>query len=98
DAKTKVEAIEAIDAQVLPPIMQRLRAEPDGYRILVMPDHYTRVDTRKHFPTPPPFLIAGHKMSSTIPRRFTEADAATADLRVAYGHELMEFFLKSGMK
>ncbi|MEM6553649.1 MAG: cofactor-independent phosphoglycerate mutase [Planctomycetota bacterium] len=98
DAQTKVDAIEAIDAKVLPPLIQRLQAEPDGYRILVMPDHYTRIDTRKHFPTPPPFLIAGHKMSSTIPRRFTEADAATADLRVAYGHELMEFFLKSGMK
>ena len=97
DAMTKTQAIQAIDRHVVDPLVQRLEAEPDGYRLLVMPDHYTLVSTRKHDPTPPPFLVAGRGMRSAVQRQFTESDAAAADLRVAYGHELMEFFLFSGL-
>lgn len=104
DARTKVAAIEAIDEKVIGPIHQALeqRAEagPSGgghYRLLILPDHYTSVDSRKHDPTPVPFVMAGHKVRSVLQRPFTEANANESDLHITHGHELMEYFLRSGL-
>lgn len=105
DHATKVAAIEAIDEHIVGPIARKLRefGDPEsdssarGWRLLILPDHYTLVSTRKHDPTPPPFLMAGSWVRSVVPHMFTEADAARADLHIAKGHELMEYFLRSGL-
>ncbi|QDU72213.1 cofactor-independent phosphoglycerate mutase [Mucisphaera calidilacus] len=98
DAATKVAALEAIDRHVVGPIHEALVQRGEDWRILIMPDHFTRVETRKHDPTPVPFLIAGHKMNGVVERVYTEAAANEADLKIAHGHELMEFFLDSGVR
>lgn len=102
DWKTKVEAIESIDRLVVGPVARHL-ASPDGpaaWRLMVLPDHYTLVSTRKHDATPVPFLIAsGPGRSATAlgtpgpSARFTEADAGRTGLHVADGADLMSFFL-----
>lgn len=105
DWQTKVASIEAIDRHVVGPVARRLEAFGDpasdpsaeGWRLLVLPDHYTLVGTRKHDATPPPFLMAGSWVRSVVPRRFTEAEAAQSDLHIEAGHELMEYFLRSGL-
>jgi 2,3-bisphosphoglycerate-independent phosphoglycerate mutase len=107
DGRTKVDAIAAIDEHVVGPIHRSLiqrDAAGDGnsgsgepWRMLVLPDHYTRVETRKHDPTPVPFLMAGHKVHAAVPHAFTEKHANASDLHIQHGHELMEFFLKSGL-
>ena len=100
DAATKVAAIEAIDQHVVGPILSTLEKRADewgGYRLLYMPDHFTRVSNRKHDPTPVPFAICGSKVRGIVQRPFTEKNAHEADLHVAHGHELMEFFLFSGL-
>jgi len=103
DAKTKVAAIEAIDEHVVGPILRALEAreaggEKDGgWRILMMPDHFTSVATRKHDPTPVPFVVAGKNVRSVVAKPFTEANAQASDLHVKHGHELMEYFLFSGL-
>jgi len=100
DATTKVEAIEAIDQHIVGPIYKHLQENEsayDGYRVLVMPDHYTAVSTRKHDATPPPFVIAGKHIHNTVARPFNEASANASDLHIQYGHELMEYFLRSGL-
>ena len=68
-----------------------------GWRMMVLPDHYTLVDTRKHDPTPVPFLMAGHKVPSLRPKPFNEPNAHASDLHITHGHELMEYFLRSGL-
>ena len=98
DAATKVAAIEAIDTHVVAPIVEALEDSGEPYRVLVLPDHHTRVATRKHDPTPVPFVMAGTGVRGVVKGRFTEEDAAAADLHIREGHELMEFFLKSGLK
>ncbi|MFT5422388.1 MAG: 2,3-bisphosphoglycerate-independent phosphoglycerate mutase [Phycisphaerales bacterium] len=70
----------------------------DGWRVLVMPDHYTLCATRKHDATPVPFLMAGAWVRSIVERPFTEAAADEADLHIDPGCELMEYFLKSGLR
>jgi 2,3-bisphosphoglycerate-independent phosphoglycerate mutase len=105
DWQTKVASIEAIDRHIVGPVARRLEAFGDperdasaeGWRLLVLPDHYTLVGTRKHDATPPPFLMAGSWVRSVVPRRFTEAEATESDLHIEAGHELMEYFLRSGL-
>ncbi|MEX0774850.1 MAG: cofactor-independent phosphoglycerate mutase [Phycisphaeraceae bacterium] len=107
DAHTKVAAIEAIDQHVVGPIHtaleQRYRdvhdtgREGPGYRILYLPDHYTAVGTRKHDATPVPFVVCGSKIHNVVRRPLTERDANESDLHVKFGHELMEYFLFSGL-
>lgn len=96
DAATKQAAIEAIDEHVIAPVVEALEEGDQPYRVLVLPDHHTRVATRKHDPTPVPFLMAGTGVRGILKGRFTERDAAQADLHIREGHDLMEFFLKSG--
>ncbi len=98
DATTKVAAIEAIDRHVVGPILAALDERfADDHRVLLLPDHYTRVETRKHDPTPVPFAIRGKKIRGLLQRPFTEANANESDLHIAHGHELMEYFLHSGL-
>ena len=61
-----------------------------------MPDHYTAVSTRKHAPTPVPFAMCGRHVNSVLQQPFTEANAKRSDLHIKYGHELIEYFLRSG--
>lgn len=101
DPATKVASVAAIDDFVVGPIHKALveRASGGGeeWRMLVLPDHYTLVNTRKHDPTPVPFLMAGHKVNAVLKRPFSEAHANASDLHIAHGHELMEYFLRSGL-
>lgn len=101
----KVAALESIDEHIMIPLAEKLRSfgDPDvdprspGWRLLYMPDHYTLVSTRKHDPTPVPFMIAGAYVKSAVERPFSEAAALSSDLRVEHGHDLMEYFLRGGL-
>jgi len=102
DARTKVQAIEAIDEHIVGPVHAALKDRTAqgvdaGYRILYLPDHYTCVSDRKHNPTPVPFVICGHHIQSVLKRPFNEKNATESDLHVDFGHELMEYFLRSGL-
>lgn len=105
DWRTKVASIEAIDEHIIGPIVRRLEREGDpaedpgagGWRLLVLPDHATLVRTRKHDATPVPILLAGAWIRSVVEREFNEEAAATSDLLVDPGHDLMEYFLHGGL-
>ncbi len=105
DWKTKVASIEAIDEHVVGPVMSALEEygdpakhpDAEGWRLLVMPDHFTLCSTRKHDPTPVPFVMAGAWVRAAVSRPFTEEGSAESDLQIDPGHELMEYFLKGGL-
>ncbi len=104
DYRTKVASLEAIDEHVVAPIVQGLArfGDPErdssapGWRLLMMPDHYTLCSTRKHDATPVPFLMAGAWVRSTVARAFTEEASLESDLKIDPGHDLMEYFLRGG--
>ncbi|MHC1635053.1 MAG: cofactor-independent phosphoglycerate mutase [Candidatus Methanospirareceae archaeon] len=62
DIDMKVRAIEEFDKRVVGIILDGLeeRFREEGYRILVMPDHYTPVSLRKHTREAVPFAIYGY--------------------------------------
>jgi 2,3-bisphosphoglycerate-independent phosphoglycerate mutase len=97
DPATKIASIEAVDRHVVGPVREALDAREAPWRMLYLPDHYTRCDTRRHDPAPVPFAMCGHRVRGVVAHPFTEAHAAAADLSIKHGHELMEYFLYSGL-
>ena len=103
DWQRKVDSISAIDEHVVGPIVKRLRSlgseeDEDAWRMLILPDHYTLVRTRKHDATPVPFALAGSWIRSVVTGPFSEETARTSDLHIDPGDTLMEYFLYAGLK
>ena len=100
DWRGKIESIERIDAGVITPLSRALSETfgDEGWRSIVVVDHATPCETRQTDSVPTPFLMSGAFVRSVVRRPFTEAAAAESDLRVEVGHELMEFFLRSGLR
>ena len=65
---------------------------------MATPLYATPADDRTDHAMPVPFVITGYKMNGVVERPVTERAAAACDLNVEFGHELMEFFLKSGVR
>ncbi|MFN3167258.1 MAG: hypothetical protein ACE37H_09375 [Phycisphaeraceae bacterium] len=93
----KVNAIRLIDEHVLKPVEHALAARGE-HRLMATPLYATPADLRRDVAAPVPFVITGYKMAGVVPRAVTEPSASACDLKVPYGHELMEFFLKSGVR
>jgi len=94
EAELKTEAITDIDRHIVAPVLERLQAEGDDWRILVSPDHPTPVEVRTHTADPVPFAVAGKDIAHVVSGPLTEANAEKSDFHIEFGHELMEFFLK----
>lgn len=105
DWQTKVASLESIDRAIVGPVMGALERfgnpehdpESEGWRVLVLPDHYTLCSTRKHDATPVPFAMAGAWVRSVVERTLTERQANESDLHIDPGCDLMEYFLRSGL-
>lgn len=93
DVEGKVYALEQIDRHIVAPVLKRLQAEGDDWRILILPDHPTPCSVRTHTSAAVPFAIAGKDIESIMDNPFTEAFAEESDLHIAQGYELMEYLL-----
>ena len=95
DGGEKVKALEAIDREVVGPLLVALEAQGEPWRILVSPDHETPIDLRTHDRQPVPFAMMGTGLAPARPAGpMTEAEARKTGMHVPVGHELMEYFLK----
>jgi 2,3-bisphosphoglycerate-independent phosphoglycerate mutase len=93
DITAKVHAIEQIDEHIVGPVLKRLQAEGEDWRILVLPDHPTPCRVRTHTREPVPFAIAGRGIDHIVSGPFCEDAADQSDLHIERGCNLMEFFL-----
>jgi 2,3-bisphosphoglycerate-independent phosphoglycerate mutase len=94
----KVEALERIDELILGPMLAGLDAMGD-FRILLQPDHATPSKLKTHSGEPVPFAILSNrslKNAAANSRRYTEADAKTAGVRVDSGYRLIESLFGRG--
>ena len=79
DVAGKCEAIRRLDSRVVKPLLERLSEVDPEYRILILSDHPTLLETRGHDGNPIPFAIYDSTNPGT-PRKFDEAHArATGD-------------------
>lgn len=93
DLATKVQAIEAIDKQVLGEIIAGMNGI-DDYKLLILPDHPTPVSLRTHTAEPVPFLLYESCRSHKGAVEFTEQTAGQTGLNIKQGPDLMKLFIK----
>ncbi len=94
EAQNKVKAIELIEERTLKQILTYLNACKEDYRILVMPDHPTPLDTMTHSREPVPFMIYDSKEEQKGVESFTEANAKATDVFIEHGPKVMDILLK----
>ncbi len=86
DVEGKCEAIRRIDARIAAPLLAALPGVDPEFRILLLSDHYTLLDTRKHDGTPVPFCLYDSRSPGTS-RKYSEG-AASAEALLDPGHLL----------
>ena len=94
NAELKKKTVEMIDKHVVGPVYEALQ-KYESWRLLVMPDHPTPVETRAHTDDPVPFAMAGVGVNGILHRPFSEENAYQSGFRVDNGFEMMEYFLKA---
>lgn len=92
DLPAKIEAIEAVDARVLGPLMDGLSEFP-RFRVLVAPDHVTPLDIRTHASDPVPFCLYSSFEPSSANLPFDERAISETTLRIEAGYELIDLLL-----
>jgi len=93
DAQLKIRAIEDIDRIVVGNLRRSLK-EFGEYNILVLPDHFTCVETRTHASDPVPFLAYSSAHEKKGPKKFSEANASKTGIFMSEGHRIMETFIR----
>jgi 2,3-bisphosphoglycerate-independent phosphoglycerate mutase len=89
----KIEAIERIDRDIVGPLLDALPGFGD-WRVLIAPDHCTRLRTRAHSYGAVPFAIAGRGIPPGGQAAYDEDTAASSGRSFDPGWKLMEWFLR----
>lgn len=92
DAQAKIDAIEAVDHEVVGRALEYLDGHPDT-RISVLPDHVTAISTRTHAHGAVPFAACGAGIEPDGVSTYSEASATQTALTFAKGHRWMDWFL-----
>ncbi len=92
EAENKKKAIELIDARILSTMLDYLKAQGD-YRILIMPDHPTPLETMTHCADAVPYLLFDSRknLGGGV---FTEKGAAEAGNYIEFGPSVMNRLLE----
>jgi 2,3-bisphosphoglycerate-independent phosphoglycerate mutase len=93
DAAGKIQAIEDFDAKVVGTILTGLEGRRD-FRLLVMPDHPTPLDTRTHVDEPVPFICYQPDGESNGAQAYDEEQARATGKHVAEAWKLMDCLIK----
>ncbi len=93
EIENKVLSIEKLDTLVAI-VREKLDSAGEEYKILVMPDHPTPIETMTHSSAPVPYLIYQSGQKKVADRRYTEAEAEKTGRFLEVGHELLDTFLK----
>lgn len=89
----KKASIEALDAEILEPMLEYLSSCGEDYRVMILPDHFTPAHTRTHGRGEVPFIIYDSRRQVYPIRKYTEKEARDGEY-VSTGPELMKLFLE----
>jgi 2,3-bisphosphoglycerate-independent phosphoglycerate mutase len=88
----KVSALEAIDGQIVAPLLKRLQAEPE-WRMLVIPAQADRAAHHPGLAGRTLFILAGSGIESNRGDAFDEENAVAGEMHPERASDLMEYFL-----
>ncbi len=94
EAENKVKAIELIDSRSLKLMLEYLDNCGDDYRILIMPDHPTPLETMTHSSAPVPYMIYDSRKALGGAEAFNERACIDSGLFVSHGPEIMDKLLE----
>ena len=93
-ADLKTSSVEKIDAEILGPVYEWLKARGERFRILVLPDHPTPIELRTHSMEPVPFfLYDSEKREAGVPV-YTEKTCAAMPLYIPEGNTLLSHLIR----
>jgi 2,3-bisphosphoglycerate-independent phosphoglycerate mutase len=92
DTKSKKEAIERIDEEVLGTILDDLDNNAE-WRVLVLADHPTPIAKRTHTAEPAPFVLCGSGIDSCGAEVMGESSASASGIFIDKGYRMMEILL-----
>lgn len=88
--ENKVQAIENLDARVIRPLYEALRAAGEEFRLLVLPDHPTPIRLRTHTGDPVPYLLFDSARTLGTGAPYDEESAAQSGVFVEKGYTLID--------
>lgn len=94
EAENKVKAIEMIDSRALKPMLEYFEESGEDFRILIMPDHPTPLETMTHSSSPVPYMIYDSRKDLNGAEAFNEKSAAASGIFVSHGPEIMDKLLE----
>lgn len=89
----KVQAIENLDARIIRPITEMLRAAGEEFRMVILPDHPTPISIRTHSADNVPYLLYDSTIEQKHNWKYNEAEAEAAGRTIAEGHSLIRYLL-----
>jgi len=98
DEKSKIEAIEAVDREVISRVRRRaeeLAKSGTDVRVLILPDHLTPLSIRTHAHGAVPFVLWGPGVEPSGAAGAGESAAGKSTTLIERGHELLGFALGS---
>ncbi len=94
EAENKVKAIEYIDERSLKLCLEYFEDSGEDFRILIMPDHPTPLDTKTHSREPVPFMIYDSRKDLGGVECFTEENAEKTGVFIEHGPSVMDILLE----
>lgn len=94
EAENKVRSIEVIEKRALTPLLSYLENCGEDFRILIMPDHPTPLDTKTHSAEPVPFMIYDSAKPQKGVKAFTEAACSGTGIFIEHGPDVMDKLLE----
>ena len=90
----KVKAVELLDSEVIGPVVAKMEAAGEKFRLLVLPDHPTPICKRTHTSDNVPYMLYDSTALQNNTWDYNEEDAKAGGIFVAQGHKLIDKFLE----
>jgi len=89
----KIQAIENIDKYIVTPLIEKMNASGEDYRVLVLPDHPTPIVMRTHTGGPIPYLLYDSTKELGNNSGYDECVAEASGIMKKNGYQLMDYLL-----
>ena len=90
----KVQAIEYLDTKVIGPVVEKMQAAGEDFRLLVLPDHPTPIRVRTHTSDNVPYMLYDSTQPEEHTWNYNEEAGRNSGNFVAEGHKLIDKFLQ----
>ena len=90
----KVQAIEYLDTRVIGPVVEKMEAAGEDFRLLVLPDHPTPIRVRTHTSDNVPYLLYDSTKQEAHAWKYNEEEGRNSGNFVEQGHKLIDKFLQ----